>query len=86
MYVKERETEREGEKRVMSKRKLKGWSYADDPALTHFEKEVYDQNLRNRVKADERDGIVEKQPKKRSNYQLKKEQHLIIRLLLFPNS
>ncbi|MES9681805.1 hypothetical protein ABWK22_02570 [Gottfriedia acidiceleris] len=44
------------------------FSYVDDPALTHFEVEVYDENLRKWVKYDGRNGVVEKQPKKGSNY------------------
>lgn len=44
------------------------WSYVDSPDLTHFEIEVYDENLRKWVKHDGRNGIVAKQPKKGSNY------------------
>ncbi|MGQ4672360.1 hypothetical protein ACUIJ5_31310 (plasmid) [Bacillus toyonensis] len=44
------------------------WSYVDDPNLTHFEVEIYDQNLRKWVKCDGRNGIIEKQPKIGSNY------------------
>ncbi len=44
------------------------WSYVDDPNLTHFEVEIYDQNLRKWVKYDGRNGIIEKQPKVGSNY------------------
>lgn len=44
------------------------WSYVDDPNLTHFEVEIYDQNLRKWVKCDGRNGIIEKQPKMGSNY------------------
>lgn len=44
------------------------WSYVDDPDLEQFEIEVYDQNLRKWIKYDNRNGIVEKQPKRGSNY------------------
>lgn len=44
------------------------WSYVDDPELEHFEIEVYDENLRKWVKHDNRNGIVEKQQKRGSNY------------------
>lgn len=44
------------------------WSYADEDDLTHFEIEVYDENLRKWVKHDGRNGIVEKTPKRGSNY------------------
>lgn len=44
------------------------WSYVDDPNLTHFEIEVYDENLRKWVKHDGRNGVVVKQQKKGSNY------------------
>ncbi|MEH7454018.1 hypothetical protein [Gottfriedia acidiceleris] len=44
------------------------FSYVDDPNLTHFEIEVYDENLRKWVKFDGRNGVVEKQSKKGSNY------------------
>lgn len=44
------------------------WSYVDDPNLTHFEIEVYDENLRKWVKADGRNGVYPKQSKRGSNY------------------
>lgn len=44
------------------------WSYVDDPNVTHFEVEVYDQNLRQWVKYDNRNGIIEKPAKKGINY------------------
>lgn len=44
------------------------WSYVDVPDLTHFEIEVYDENLRKWVKADGRNGIVPKPAKIGSNY------------------
>lgn len=44
------------------------WSYMDSDALTHFEIEVYDENLRKWVKFDGRNGIVQKQAKVGSNY------------------
>jgi hypothetical protein len=44
------------------------FSYVDDPNLTHFEVEVYDENLRKWVKFDGRNGVIEKQSKKGSNY------------------
>lgn len=44
------------------------WSYVEDPDVTHFEIEVYDENLRKWVKHDNRNGIVPKQPKRGSNY------------------
>lgn len=44
------------------------WSYVDDPGLTHFEIEVYDENLRKWIKVDGRNGVIKKEPKKGSNY------------------
>lgn len=44
------------------------WSYEDSEDLTHFEIEVYDENLRKWVKFDGRNGIVEKEAKKGANY------------------
>ncbi|MBK3496346.1 hypothetical protein JFL43_16060 [Viridibacillus sp. YIM B01967] len=44
------------------------WSCVDDPSFTHFEIEVYDDNLRMWVKADGRNGGIEKQPRIGSNY------------------
>jgi len=44
------------------------WCYTDDPEVTHFEIEVYDENLRKWIKYDNRNGIVPKPPKKGSNY------------------
>lgn len=44
------------------------WSYIDNPNLTHFEIEVYDENLRKWVKFDGRNGVIEKQPKKGVNF------------------
>lgn len=44
------------------------WSYKEDPELSHFEIEVYDEKLRKWVKFDKRNGVVPKQPKVGSNY------------------
>lgn len=44
------------------------WSYTDDDSLSHFEIEVFDENLRKWVKYDNRNGIVKKQGKKGTNY------------------
>lgn len=44
------------------------WSYVDNPDVTQFEVEVYDENLRKWIKFDNRSGIIPKAAKKGSNY------------------
>lgn len=46
------------------KQTLLSWSYIDSDAISHFEIEYYDENLRQWVKYDGRNGIVPKQEKR----------------------
>ena len=47
-----------------SKATMLSWSYVDSDEITYFEIEYYDENLRQWVKFDGRNGIVAKQQKR----------------------